>query len=248
MKNILTLLALFIQFSAFAQSALQVDKLTCENIVNPLGIDVRKPELAWTLVLNERNQFQSAYEIIVSSDRSLADKLQGNFWSTGKVISNQQLHIEYSGTGLSPRTRYYWRVRVYNQEGKASDWSKTNWFETGMMEMANWNAKWINDGSAQPMKDEDYYLDDPMPLFRKGFTTKKKITSARLYITGLGYYEAYLNGKRVGDHELDPGFTTYKKQVFYSTYDVTALVKNGNNIAGIMLGNGWYNPLPLRRF
>ena len=117
-----------------------------------------------------------------------------------------------------------------------------------MLQATDWQAQWIGDDRKQFEKPEDFYNDDPMPLFRKTFDATKKVASARLYISGLGYYEAYLNGKKVGDHVLDPGWTTYKKQALYVTHDVTALLQKGANSIGIMLGNGWYNPLPLTLF
>ena len=163
-------------------------------------------------------------------------------------MSSQALNINYAGTPLQSFTKYYWRVKVYNQDNEPSAWSETASFETAMLEATDWKAKWISDGSKQPEKDEDYYKEDRMPLISKDFKATKKIVSARLYISGVGYYEAYLNGKKIGDHVLDPGFTTYKKQVYYVVYDVSALIKKGNNTAGIMLGNGWWNPLPFKLF
>ena len=145
-------------------------------------------------------------------------------------------------------TRYYWRVKTYDQHNEPSDWSGVNWFETAMLMPEDWKARWISDGSGHPARDEEYYKEDRMPLLRKPFSVNKKISSARLYISGMGYYEAYLNGSKIGDHMLDPGFTTYAKEVLYTTYDITALLKKGNNMAGIMLGNGWWNPLPLKLF
>src|SRR5690606_19230355 len=114
---------------------------------------------------------------------------------------------------LKSLTRYYWMVRVYDRDGKAGNWSDMSWFETAMVHASDWKAKWISDGSQLPAKDEDYYKDDPMPLFRKAFTAKKKTAAAQLYITGVGYYEAHLNGKKIGHYALDPGWTTYRKQV-----------------------------------
>ncbi len=230
-----------------APSPLQVVKLTCEYIENPLGIDVQFPRLSWTFTATQRNQFQSAYEIIVSDNSKDIQQGKGNTWSTGKIISSKNIQVEYAGKALQSFTRYYWRVKVYNQDDEASSWSEVNFLETAMLNN-DWKAKWISDGSKNPGRDEDYYKDDRMPLFRKEFDANKKIVSARLYISGVGYYEAYLNGKKIGDHVLDPGFTTYKKEVLYATYDITSMLKNGKNVAGVMLGNGWYNPLPLRLF
>jgi alpha-L-rhamnosidase len=221
-------------------------KLTCEYSVNPLGIDIAAPGLSWTLLSGLRNQKQSAYEIIVCDNESYAANLHGNVWNSGKIISSQTLHIPCSGAPLKSFTRYWWRVRVYDKDGKVTPWSKTAWFETAMLSDKDWEAEWISDGRKQFIHDKDFYGDDPMPLFRKLFSVKRKIVSARLYISGLGYYEAYINGRKAGDHSLDPGWTSYAKQVPYSVFDITDLLKQGSNACGIMTGNGWYNPLPLR--
>jgi len=231
---------------AVGKTELKTDKLTCEYIVNPLGIEVLKPRLSWTILSTLRNQQQTAYELIVSDNIKDVKRGKGNAWQTGKISSSQNIHVVYEGSPLKSFTRYYWRVKVYGNNGKSSDWSAPQWFETAMLNTSDWQGKWIGDGSKQFEKDEDFYKNDPMPLLRKTFNAEKKIAAARLYISGIGYYEAYMNGKKVGDHVLDPGWTSYSKQVLYSVFDVTAQLRKGLNAAGIMLGNGWYNPLPLR--
>ena len=241
---LLSLLSISTAFGA----DLKPDLLTCEYKENPLGIDVKKPGLTWTLSSQKRNQVQSAYEIIVSDNETAINQLKGNMWNSGKIKSPETIQIEYNGLPLSRYTKYYWRVRVYDGEGNSSNWSKIAWFETATLESADWKAKWIGDGRQQFKNDSDFYKDDPMPLFKKEIKAIKKVASARLYISGLGYYEAYLNGIKIGNNVLDPGFTSYRKQVLYSTYDVTGQLKKGGNMLSIMLGNGWYNPLPLRLF
>ena len=196
--------------------------------------------------LKNVNQQQSAYELLVSDNKNDILRLRGNVWQTGKIESDQSLHTEYEGKPLKSFTRYFWRVRTYDQNGRVSPWSESQWFETAMLHSSDWQAKWIGNGSKQFTREEDFYKDDPMPLFRKSFNTRKKVVSARLYICGLGYYEAYINGGKVGDHKLDPGWTNYRKECLYVTYDVTSLIRAGTNVVGVMLGNGWYNPLPLR--
>ncbi len=238
---------LFFPFFILAGSPLRVERMTCEYLENPLGIDVTKPRFAWTFG-PAKNQFQSAYEILVSDHSRSLEQGQGNLWSSGKIRDGQNIQIEYGGTPLKSFTRYYWKVRVYDQDGEASNWSKVAWFETAMLDPADWKGSWINDGSVPPEKEEKYYEDDPMPLFRKRFRTNSPIASARFYLSGLGYSEAELNGRKIGDHVLDPGFTTYRKQVYYVVHDITGLLKNGTNTLGIRLGSGWWNPLPLRLF
>ncbi len=246
-KIIASLCFAWLIISARAASPLQPVQLLCEYQSNPLGIDMASPRFSWQFHAGERNQFQSSYELIVSDDLNAIHKEAGNIWSTGDVASSQSIQIEYQGKPLRSFTRYYWRVKVFNQRHDASSWSEINWFETAMMHADDWKAQWVNDGSTLP-KIESYLKADRMPVFRKVFPVAKKILSARLYISGLGYYEAYLNGNKIGDHVLDPGFTTYSKEVLYSVYDIGSLVKKGNNIAGIMLGKGWYNPLPFKIF
>lgn len=241
-------LCLVYSMLGFTASSLKPGKLTTEYIQNPLGIDISNPRLSWILLSDDRNQKQIAYEIIVSDNLKEVLSGIGKIWSTGKINSNQSTHIVYSGNRLQPFSKYYWRVKVYDSKNQSSEWSIVNSFETAMLSSADWQAKWISDGSKQFERDEDFYRDDPMPLFKRSFATDKKISSARLYISGLGYYEAYLNGKKIGDRMLEPGFTSYRKQVLYSTYDITDELKKGNNIIGLMLGNGWYNPLPIRLF
>lgn len=237
LRKIICLALLCIVNYAQAAPVLKPGKLTCEYLENPLGIATDKPRFSWALVGDGKDQWQTAYELVVT------DAAKNIVWETGKVNSAENLHVAYAGKPLQPFSRYYWRVKVYDQAGIASSWSTQQWFETAS---ADWAAQWIGDGSLQFEKDEDFYKEDPMPLFRKTFETKKQIAAARLYISGLGYYEAYLNGQKIGNHVLDPGLTTYRKQVLYSIYDITSQVRNGANTANIMLGNGWYNPLPLK--
>lgn len=245
LSNIIIVLIVFAQgISGKAVPA----KLTCEQILNPLGIAEKSPELSWIIHSDENNTYQAAYEIRVSDSERLLNEGVGNMWSSGVIESDETLRIPYAGKPLAPFTRYYWQVRITDQDGRTSGWSETAWFETAMFDETDWNAKWIGDGRKQFTKDEDFYQNDPMPLFRKDFSSGKGISSARLYISGLGYYEAFINGKRVGDRVLEPGWTAHREQVLYAVYDVTSLVKPGGNVAAVMLGNGWYNPLPIRLF
>ena len=229
-------------------SDLQPVNLTCEYQVNPLGIDTRNPRFTWIFNTHERNQYQTAYEILVSDDAVSVENDHGKIWWTGKVDRSENALIEYNGEPLKSFTRYYWRVRTYDRYGTVSSWSKTAWFETAMLGDADWKASWIDDGSKQFEHDEDFYKDDRMPLFRKEHVVKKKVAAARLYVAGVGYHQAYVNGNRIGNHVLEPGWTTYKKEVLYAVHDITASLKPGTNVIGIMLGNGWWNPLPLRLF
>ncbi|PWT96437.1 MAG: alpha-L-rhamnosidase [Bacteroidetes bacterium] len=248
MKKTFLILLVLNRSLLFAASPLQVDRLKTEYLENPISIAEQHPRFSWTFSSTVRNQFQSAYEIIVSTSLDQINRGIGDVLTTGKVSSSKNINVEYRGKSLLAFTRYYWRVKVYNAEDKGSAWSIVAWFETAMLNANDWSANWINDGIKNPIRDEDYYKADRMPLFRKEFRISKKIGAARLYISGVGYYEAYLNGKKIGDRVLEPGFTTYRKEVLYSVYDITSMLHAGNNFAGVMLGSGWWNPLPLRLF
>ncbi|MDR0901330.1 MAG: glycoside hydrolase family 78 protein [Opitutaceae bacterium] len=215
---------------------------------NPLGIGIARPLLGWKLSSVERNQCQTAYELMVAASGEELERERNILWSSGKIISGQSFNIPYDGPPPRPFTRYYWKVRAYDREGRASEWSPAAHWETAMLSPSDWAARWIGDGSAAPAREEDFYKDDPAPVFRKTFQVAKPLARARLYITGLGYYEATLNGRAVGDRRLDPGWTNYGKQILYSAFDITPLLRPGDNAAGVMLGNGFFNPLPMKIF
>jgi alpha-L-rhamnosidase len=220
--------------------------MRCEYRREPLGIDSPRPRLSWALTSEGRAVTQGAFRILVASSTPLLDADQGDLWDSGKVLSPGSLGIAYAGQPLRSGLRCYWKVRVWDDRGRPSAWSPTAAWEMALLGDRPWQGRWISDGKPVPAVDEDFYRDDPAPLFRKEFVAPERIARARLYVTGLGYYEASINGRRVGDQVLDPGWTNYEKRVFYSVYDVTGLVRAGLNCVGVMLGNGWWNPLPLR--
>ena len=227
-------------------SPVAVADLRCEYRANPLGIDERRPRLSWTVQSDRRNQVQVAYQILVASTEAALARGRGDLWDSGRVGSNQSVHVVYDGRPLSSRAVYHWKVRVWDGEARVSQWSAPARWEMALLSPTDWTATWLNDGKPNPASDQTFYQDDPAPLFRREFSLVAPVARARLYVTGLGYYEASINGARVGDQVLDPGWTMYGKRVLYSTYDVTPLVRQGRNCLGVTLGNGWYNPLPLR--
>ncbi|RLD30927.1 MAG: hypothetical protein DRI83_13280 [Bacteroidetes bacterium] len=236
----------FVCCNANTNKALSIQNLKCEYRVNPLGIDVHTPRLSWVLDSPQRDQKQTAYQVLVSDNEKTLINNTGNIWDSEKIMSNQTNQVTYMGIPLKSQKRYYWKVRTWDKSDKVSDWSETAWWETSFLSQKEWTAQWINDGKTNPDRDEEFYMDDPGPLFRKEFQIDKPVKKARLYVSGLGYYEARLNGNRVGDHMLDPALTSYSEKVLYSTYDVTDQLRSGSNCLGAMLGNGWYNVLPLR--
>ena len=216
--------------------------------VEPLGIDNEQPGFSWESGDLSRGAVQSAYRILVSSSPELIGKENGDIWDSKKVDSNKTIQILYDGKPLKSSTRYYWAVQSWNGDDEASGYSEPAWFETGLFQPDDWQGEWITHNPAPPEKPEEFYERIPAPLFRKDFDLQKELKEARLYISGLGYYEAYLNGEKVGDHRLDPGWTQYAKTVYYAAYDITESLQDGGNVVGVQLGNGWYNPLPMRMF
>jgi len=202
-----------------------------ENQKNPLGVDV-KPRFSWQLVSAKRNVMQAAYEIRVSDTQASLTK--ATMWSSGKVNADQSIFVAYGGKPLQSGKKYFWQVRVWDTTGKTSPWSEPSFWQMGLLNASDWKAKWI-----QPGYQEDT-INQPSPYFKKTFSTSKKITSATAFITSLGLYEAFINGKRVGDAYLTPGWTSYNKRLQYQLYDVTSLLTSGNNAIGVALGNGWY--------
>jgi alpha-L-rhamnosidase len=222
---------MLVSLSTFAQ--LQVNNLTTEHLENPIGIDVINPRFSWQLNSDRRDVMQVAYEIRMGSSTDLT-KSKNITWNTGKVISGQSLYIPYKGPQVSSGARYYWQVRVWDNHQQASNWSEPSYFEMALLHPADWKAKWIEPGYV-----EDSLLR-PSPYLRKTFASNKKIRSARLYITSHGLYEAFINGHKVGDAYLTPGWTSYNNRLQYQVYDVTPLINQGNNAIGAVLGNGWY--------
>ncbi len=213
---------------AVGHSQIKVDQLLCENRDNPIGLDNHSPHFTWKLSSNRRNAMQAAYEIRVSN---ASKDLK---WSSGKIQSARSVHVSYGGAPLESDSKYFWQVRVWDNNNKASSWSTPAFFQTAFLNKNDWKAKWIEPGYA-----EDSVLR-PSPLFRKQFFSNKKIVSATAYITAHGLYEAYINGHRVGDAYLTPGWTSYNKRLQYQVYDVTNLLQKGKNTIGVTLGSGWY--------
>jgi len=236
--------------SARAQSVMTMHlvpaDMRCEYLVNPVGIDVLNPRLSWIVQSSARGQRQTAYQIRVFSGRLPLQKGQELLWDTGKVESDATLHIPYEGKPLVSSQECIWRVRVWDKDDKISAWSQPACWSMGLLSQDEWKGKWLQYSRAYSTPEEmelkkGWNQESPSPLFRRAFTVEKPIRTATLYICGLGFHEAYLNGAKIGDHVLDPAFTRYDRASLYVTHDVTSRVKQGENAIGVMLGNGWYN-------
>ncbi len=220
---------------AGSAEGLSVTTLRTEYKDNPIGIDVLKPRLSWQLHSDHRNVTQKAYQITVALSES--DLIAGRklIWDSKKIDSDESVNRMYEGPALKSNQRYFWRVRVWDEAGAESAWSNPSYFEMGLLSPNDWQAKWIESGLV-----EDPSKSQPSPYLRGMFKLAGAIRSARAYVTSHGLYELHVNGKRVGDQFFTPGWTSYNKRLQYQTYDVTSLLQKGDNVAGVILGDGWY--------
>lgn len=208
----------------------------CEYRENPIGIDRANPQLSWEIPAFRNGIEQTAYEILVASSLENLNKNQGDLWSTGKVMSDQSVYITYAGKPLESRKQYFWKVRYWDNRGEQSEFSAPATWEMAFMKPGDWSAKWITRTNTSSKEDSMRSI-----MVRKPFSIDKPVKKARLYVTGLGNYAFYINGSKAGKDILTPGWTHYPKRLQYQVYDVTSLVKNGENTAGAMLGNAWWS-------
>jgi hypothetical protein len=238
-------------FPETAASSLRLESTAVEGQVNPIGVDTSNPRFGWTLAARDpaaRGLTQTAYRILLATSRQGLQSAKTAAWDTGKVLSSQTNGIVYAGTPLQSHRRYYWRVQVWDQDGRPSAWSDPATLVTGILSRQEWRAQWIAaalDSTPEPQGRE--YISNwkdktgGMPLFRRDFQLRKPVASAVLVVSGLGQYELRVNGDDVTDTVLNPGWTNYRQSVAYNTYDVTSLVHPGSNALGILVGNGMYN-------
>ena len=221
----------------------------CEHRVDPLGIDDPAPRLGWALDGDGRGLTQSAYRILAARNEEDLAAEKNLLWDSGRIASDRSLGIEYGGAGLSSGARCAWNVRVWDGAGEPSPPSEPAVFEMGLLERSDWTGTWISAGES-PAGDMDPPTGDeydalanglaPSPYLRKEFRAGKPARRARLYATARGVYELSLNGARVGDDVLAPGWTDYRRRIQYQVYDVTDLLREGPNALGAILGDGWY--------
>jgi alpha-L-rhamnosidase len=207
--------------------------LVCEYRSNPLGIDVTEPRLGWRMQGERAGARQTAYRILAASDQSLLADGAADLWDSGRVESDQSIHVPYTGTRLISRQRVHWQVTVWDERGESAA-SDPAWFELGLLKRSDWKARWI--GAALTGGPR---TNVPAPYLRKPFNLPDNVQSARLYVTALGLYECSVNGQIVGNDTLTPGWTDYHKRVQYQVYDVTDLLHAGENVLGAVLGDGW---------
>ena len=204
--------------------------LRCEYVENPLGVDMAEPRLFWNVESKERGQKQTAYQILVSSSAENLDQGQGDLWDSGKIASDETAHVLYKGKPLLSSQEVFWKIRVWDKDAKLSAWSKTANWTMGVLAEADWKASWI--GAKEPAETL---------LLRKEFTVKPQLKRAVVHVCGLGQYEVTFNGVNSTENLLTPGWTKYDKTCLYESYNITSLLKEGSNAAGLFLANGMYN-------
>jgi len=282
MKISVTITLVFLAICETVVAVISPTRLTCEYLKNPQVIDVAKPRLSWINMdsENSRNQYQTAWQIRVAGSRDKLIHDQADLWESGKVRSPESTNIVYDGKSLTSRQDCWWQVRVWDRKGNLSEWSEPAFWSMGLLNAEEWRAKWIGAPwqGEDPIPDRERPLTasrakpgqsitdintltapPPAPLLRKGFRVDKEIASAHAYVTGLGYFELYLNGKKVGVDVLVPNQTNYGKRpglennpiplkdnfreyrVLYLSYDIKDQLKKGENVIGAILGNGFYN-------
>jgi hypothetical protein len=262
-KNVFLLLLLY-TVSVSATPVFSLYGLTCEQEENPVGIDMLRPCFSWKTYSEERGFIQSAYQILVSDAPETLARDNGNVWNSGKVVSPQSVLTPFAGKGLKSFAVYYWKVRTWDKKDRQSEWSAVQTFTMGLTEAKDWSkAGWIalekdsQEGYTVPGRLDFKNIRETMgersigfyklPQLRKSFILQKKVKRAIACVAGLGHFDLFLNGNKVGNHFLDAGWTMYDKQALYAVFDLTASLQTGENALGVMLGNGFYN-IPLERY
>ena len=257
MKKIIlfVLTVLLFQYCSKDPSArFEAGELKVNNLLNPAGIN-ENPVFSWIATSSERGAGQTAYQIILDTDEANLRSENNYLWNSGKILWDESFNIKYSGEDLKPSVKYFWKVRIWDNNDKISSWSKTGFFITGLFNGEDWNnARWIGYEEIPDslllvpgihrgtgIKGDIARKRTVIPYFRTEVVLDTKIDEAYAFISGLGHYELYINGKRIGDRFLSPGWTDYDKTCYYNTYDVTDVLEKGNNSFGAITGNGFYN-------
>jgi len=247
----LVLPALLTVLASCTTQPFRITSLTCNNQPEPMGVNPVNPAFSWKMESPARGVMQTAYQVVVFENGG-----KGEVWNSGKVESNKSIFIAYEGSELKPGTIYFWKVKAWDNMGHESAW-RTGRFVTGLVQGKDWEgARWIgygemdsarrivpgihSPGSRKEWKDV-ISGDHVLPLLRKEFSVKSGLESAFLFVSGLGHYEIDLNGQKVGDHFLAPGWTHYDSLCFYNVFEVTDELQKGENACGVWLGNGFYN-------
>ena len=225
----------------FSVGAVDVKNLRTEMLANPEGIDNAHPSLSWIISSSDRNVFQTAYQVLVASSPKKLNADEGDLWNSGKVETDQSSKVVYNGATLNSKLRCFWKVKVWTNKGETG-WSVPSKWSMGLLNKSDWQGKWIGLEKAFPWDSISFHARLSARYLRKEFVAEKKkqIKQATAYIVGLGMYELYINGKKIGNQVLAPCPSDYVQNSRYNTFDVTTEVQQGKNVIGTILGNGRY--------
>lgn len=261
MKNFLTVLFLACSVSLYAEQFAPV-QLKCEYQINPVGIQSKTPRFSWQVSSLDRGFLSTGYELWVAESKSALEQGSELQWKAVKQGSDEALHIPYKGKALKAGHAYFWKVRVKNKSGIYSPWSETAQFSTALFAPEDWSgAQWIamevqsddqrivpgyEYNKLKPIGDRKTALNK-LPQFRKQIHLSKPLKRAVAYVSGLGQFEFFINGEKVGNNFLDPAWTDFDRSIAYVPFDVTSQLQKGDNVLGVMLGNGMFN-VPRERY
>ena len=230
LRNCLAFL-FFITLSSIEAQPTTITQLEVDKLINPVGLDTKNPDFSWIIKSEDFNVNQTHYQLFVATDKVFSNK--SLVWDSGKVTSSESLYVKYQGKPLEYATKYYWTVKVWTNQSSRPKQSKISSWTTGLMDNNHWNSDWIG------VNKEDE-RNPKSPYFTNDFVVGNKITSANLFITSRGIYEAHINGKRVGKSYLTPGWTSYNNRIQYQAYDVKEMLSLGDNRLGVILADGWF--------
>ncbi|KAL1607762.1 hypothetical protein SLS60_002698 [Paraconiothyrium brasiliense] len=219
----------------------QSGSLRVDGTIKSLAVDSTNPRLSWRLESQSRGDSQIAFQVQAAGTDSLWTL--PNLWDSGRIPSSDPF-VRYNGRGLKSRSAVFWRVRVWDVNNKPSQWSQASTFEVALLQPSDWKASWITNPDFATGKNS-------LPLFAKDFNVGCVVSKARLYLLGLGVHAPEINGQAVDDTVLAPGYSTFNRTLWYSTYDVARLLKPGNNVIGVQIGKGIYDsdkPLGGKRY
>jgi alpha-L-rhamnosidase len=211
-------------------TSITLSNLRTEYVENPLGLETPQLRFSWQLNHLQRGQLATAFQVLAASKPELLQRDLGDLWDSGK-LSPGEFPVTYAGVPLISRQRCWWKTRAWDKDGEMGPYSEPAWFEMGLLQPRDWQAEWV--GFPAGWNGKALY-------FRRPFLVDKPVAHARIYICGLGYYELRLNGKKVGENVLDPAPTAYDRRALYCVYDVGEFLQRGENVAGVIVGNGWY--------
>ncbi len=235
MRNLFIAAAVALVSLAGCRPDMAVSGLQCEYLENPLAIDGAVPHFSWKMVSSVQGAGSSAYQILVASDPDLLNENDADLWNSGKVEAEDAVMAEYEGKPLASKDLAWWKVRVWDRDGEVSKWSGPAFFGVGLLD----DAAWADGAVYIGMPDNDE-APEAAPLLRKRFQAAAGGRKMLLHVNSLGYHEAYVNGRPVSDAVLSPAVSEYDKRSITVTYDVTPLLRKGENEILLWLGKGWY--------